>query len=135
MKKEKFAAIIMAAGLILTNCLSFAQTAEELLPKAIQLEEVKGDLDEAIKTYLLILNKYPDNREVCAEAMLHLGICYERLGLDQARQTYKDVISKYSEQAEKVAMARDRISRLDAYTAELLAQAEEYFKKGNELFK
>ena len=66
---------------------------------------------------------------------MHLGICYEKLGLDQARQTYRDVISKYSDQADKVAMAQDRISRLDAYTAELIAQAEEHFKKGNELFK
>jgi len=135
MKSRKTLTMIMGIGLILGFNNSFAQTAEELLPKAIQLEEVKGDLDEAIKTYQLILNKYPDNREVCAEAMLHLGMCYEKLGLDQARQTYRDVISKYSDQADKVAIARDRISRLDVYTAELIAQAEEYFKRGNELFK
>lgn len=125
----------MVLGLVLVNYHSFAQTAGELLPKAIQLEEVKGDLDNAIKTYQLILNKYPDNREVCAEALLHLGMCYEKLGLDQARQTYRDVISKYSEQADKVATARDRISRLDSYTSELIARAEEHLKKGNELFK
>jgi Tol biopolymer transport system component/TolA-binding protein len=135
MKTGKTLTIIMAIGLVLGSYNSYAQTAEELLPKAIQLEEVKGDLDEALKTYQLILNKYPDNREVCAEAMLHLGICYEKLGLDQARQTYRDVISKYSEQPDKVAMARDRISRLDAYTSELIAKAEQHLKKGNELFK
>jgi Tol biopolymer transport system component/TolA-binding protein len=135
MKSRKTLTIIMAIGLIWGNYHSFAQTAEEFLPKAIQLEEVKGDLDNAIKTYHLILNKYPDKREVCAEALLHLGICYEKLGLGQARQTYRDVISKYSEQTDKVAIARERILRLDAYTAELIAQAEEHFKKGNELFK
>jgi len=135
MKNRKTLTMIMAVGLILGSHHSFAQTAEQLLPKAIQLEEVKGDLDNAIKTYQLILNKFPDNREVCAEALLHLGICYEKLGLDQARQTYRDVISKYSEQADKVAMARNRISRLDAYTAELIAKAQQYLEKGNELFK
>jgi len=135
MKRRKTLTMIMALGLILGSYTSFAQKAEELLPKAIQLEEVKGDLDNAIKTYQLILNKFPDNREVSAEALLHLGMCYEKLGLNQARQTYRDVITKYSEQADKVAMARDRISRLDAYNTELIAKAEEYFKKGNELFK
>ena len=111
------------------------QQAQKLLSKAIYQEEINGKLDEAIKTYQTIVKQYPDNREVCAEAMLHLGICYEKLGLDQARQTYRDVISKYSEQADKVAMARDRISRLDAFTSELIAKAEEHFRKGNELFK
>lgn len=135
MKRGTTFTMIMAIGLTLTTYRTFAQTAEELLPKAIQLEEVKGDLDNAIKTYQLILNKFPDNREVCAEALLHLAMCYEKLGLDQARQTYRDVISKYSEQTDKVAVARNRISRLDAYTSELIAKAEEHFKQGNELFK
>jgi Tol biopolymer transport system component/TolA-binding protein len=135
MKSRKTLTMIMAISLILARYNSYAQTVEELLPKAIQLEEVKGDLDNAIKTYQLILNKYPDNREVCAEALLHLGICYEKLGLDQARQTYREVISKYPEQADKTAMARDRISHLDVYTAELIAKTEQYLRNGNELFK
>ena len=135
MKPSKALILIVVLSLILAGYNSFAQTAEELLPKAIQLEEVKGELYEAIETYRLILDKYPDNREVCAEALLHLGMCYEKLGLDQARQTYRQVISKYPEQEDKIALARERISRLDIYTAELHAKAEEHLKKGNELFK
>jgi len=135
MKRRKILTLIVVISLVLVSYHSFAQTAEELLPKAIQLEEVKGELYEAIETYRLILDEYPDNREVCAEALLHLGICYEKLGLDQARQTYRQVISKYPEQQDKTALARDRISRLDVYTAELLAKAEEHLTKGNELFK
>jgi Tol biopolymer transport system component/TolA-binding protein len=135
MKRSKAIILIVVLSLILAGYNSFAQTAEELLPKAIQLEEVKGELYEAIETYRLILDDYPDNREVCAEALLHLGMCYEKLGLNQARQTYRQVISKYPEQEDKIAMARERISRMDVYTAELLAKAEEHLKKGNELFK
>ncbi len=127
--------LIMVLSLTLALYNSYAQKAEELLPKAIQQEEVKGELYDAIKTYQLILDKYPDNREICAEALLHLGICYEKLGLDQARQTYQQVISKYPEQEDKVVMARDRIYRLNAYNAILLAEAEGHLKKGNELFK
>jgi len=135
MKRRKALILIVVLSLIMAGYNTFAQTAEELLPKAIQLEEVKGELHEAIETYRMILDEYPDNREVCAEALLHLGMCYEKLGLDQARQTYRQVISKYPEQQDKAALARERISRLDVYTAELLAKAEEHLKKGNELFK
>ena len=134
-KPRKTSAIIMVFSLMLPSYNSFAQTAEELLPKAIQQEEVKGELYEAIRTYQLIMDDYPDNREICAEALLHLGICYEKLGLDQARQTYRQVISKYPEQEDKTALARERIYKLDAYNSELMAKAEEYLKKGNELFK
>jgi hypothetical protein len=75
MKSGKILTMIMAISLMLWSHHTFAQTAEELLPKAIQLEEVKGDLDEAIKTYQLILNQYPDKRETCSEAFFGLACC------------------------------------------------------------
>lgn len=43
--------IILSISLFLGCYRSSAQTAEELLPKAIQLEEVKGELEEAIEIY------------------------------------------------------------------------------------
>jgi len=42
MNNRKTLTIIMAISMILGSYRSFAQTAEELFPKAIQLEEVKG---------------------------------------------------------------------------------------------
>jgi len=112
MKNRKTLTIIMAIGLILGTHHTFAQTAEELLPKAIQLEEVKGDLDNAIKTYQLILNKFPDIREVCAEALLRMGMCYEKMGNREAVKTYKRLVSNFPEQKNKVAIARERLARL-----------------------
>ena len=60
------------------------QQAGKLLSQAIYQEEVNGELDEAIKTYQLIVQQYPDNRKISAEALLHLGICYEKIGMPQA---------------------------------------------------
>lgn len=88
------------------------QQAEKLLSKAIYEEEVNGELDEAIKTYQLIVNQYPDNREVSAEALLHLGLCYEKLGNLKARQYYEKVINNYSDQPELVQLAQLRLSRM-----------------------
>lgn len=135
MKNRRITITALALSLILINYNSFAQRAEELLPKAIQLEEVKGDLYGAIKTYQQVIDQYPDNSKACAEALLHLAICYEKLGLEEARKTYREVITRYPDQADKVALARERIVKLDAFNSELLARAEQHFKNGNELYK
>ena len=85
------------------------QQAGKLLSKAIYQEEVNGELDEAIKTYRLIVQQYPDNRKVSAEALLHLGICYEKIGMPQAYDTYQDIIDKYAEQQDEVTLAKERL--------------------------
>jgi Tol biopolymer transport system component/TolA-binding protein len=106
-----------------------------LFEKALYAEEMKGDLVEAVKLYQQVLKENPGNRQASARALLHIGMCYEKLGSEQARQAYRDVISKYSEQAKEVSMARERITRLEAFTAELTREAEKHMKNGNELFK
>ena len=111
------------------------QQAQKLLSEAIYQEEVNGNLDAAMKAYQLIISDYPDQRNVSARALLRLGVCYEKLGSEQARQTYQDVISKYSDQLNEATMAKDRIARLEAYTAELAREAEKHLKAGNDLFK
>jgi Tol biopolymer transport system component/TolA-binding protein len=111
------------------------QQALTLLSEAIYQEEVDGDLGQAVRSYQFIISNYPDQRNVAARAMLHLGVCYEKLGSEQARQTYQDVISRYSDQADEVVRARERISRIEAYSAELRKEAEKHLRAGNELFK
>jgi Tol biopolymer transport system component len=89
------------------------QQAQKLLSEAIYQEEVKGDLDNAIKTYQLIINQYPGVRKVSAEAYFHMGICYEKLGKQDAMKAYQEVIRNYSEQKDIVAKARERLSKLE----------------------
>ena len=113
MKSKQVIPVIMAVCLLLVSYRSFAQTAEELLPKAIQLEEVKGDLDEAIKTYLIIVNDYPGERKIVAEAYYHLGMCYEKLGRQDARKAYQTVINNYGDQKDVVVLVRKRLSNLE----------------------
>jgi Tol biopolymer transport system component len=91
---------------------TFTQTAEELLPKAIQLEEVKGELEKALDIYQTIVREYPDNRPVAAQAYYHIGMCYEKLGREEAMKAYQQVIQNYGEQEEVVAKAQGRLSLL-----------------------
>src|SRR4030042_2381173 len=97
------------------------QQAQKLLSEAIYQEEVNGDLDKAIKTYQQILSQYPDNRKVSAEALLHLGMCYEKLGNQEAVKTYKRLVSNFPEQKNQVAIARERLSRLIQAAEKVLA--------------
>jgi Tol biopolymer transport system component len=89
------------------------QQAQKLLSEAVYQEEINGDLDEAIKIYRSVINQYPDNRNVCAEAYFHLGMSYEKLGRQDAMQAYREVIQYYGDQEDIVARARERLSRLE----------------------
>ena len=111
------------------------ETPDQLFEKAVYAEEVKGDLSEAVHLYQRVHEANPENRQLGARALLHLGLCYEKLGSEQASQTYRDVINKYSDQTSEVALARERISSLQMQLTELNYQAEEHIRAGNELFK
>jgi tetratricopeptide (TPR) repeat protein len=80
----------IAALFFITNTSLSQQTAEQLFEKALYMEEATGELEQAIDLFQQILEEFPDNREFAAKSLLHLGICYEKQGLKQARGTYQD---------------------------------------------
>lgn len=112
MNNRKTLAIIMVISLILVSYRSFAQTAEELLPKAIQLEEVKGELEKAIEVYQTIVTSFPENKAIAAKAQFHIGLCYEKLGLKEAQKAYRAVVNNYPDQQSEVTLAKERLSAL-----------------------
>ena len=69
--------------------------AEKLLREAIYQEEVKGNLEEAIKLYLEIVDKKSTNRTVTVEAIYRLGLTHEKLGNKKAKEYYEKVISSF----------------------------------------
>ncbi|MCX6226732.1 MAG: tetratricopeptide repeat protein [Bacteroidia bacterium] len=111
------------------------QTAGQRFEKALYLEEVNGKLQQAIDQYQLILKEYPANREIIAKTQLHLGICYEKLGLNQARENYQAVINQFPEQLSEVNIAKERLFRLDSFTSGTTLKAEQTFRQAGELFR
>jgi len=91
---------------------SIQQTAGELFEKALYVEEGHGDLQKAIALYQDIVKRFPDNREVAAKALLHIGLCFEKLGTAEAKKAFQRVIDNYPEQKNEVTIARERLSRL-----------------------
>jgi Tol biopolymer transport system component len=103
--------------LALTIDRSFAQTAEELYQKGIQLEEVKGELEKAIEMYNDVVKQSSTNKPLAAKALLHLGRCYEKLGKKEATKAYERIIKEFADQQEVVKEARARLSALISASA------------------
>ncbi len=108
---KKFVLIVLSFVLLPThNCV--AQSAEELFQKGVQLEEIKGDLEKAIKQYKSVVEKHAAEKSVAARALLHLGLCYEKLGNSDARKAYERIVREYPGQSGIVAEARARLAAL-----------------------
>ncbi|MGD2071840.1 MAG: tetratricopeptide repeat protein, partial [Gemmatimonadota bacterium] len=94
------------------------ETAEELYQAALYQEEVQGNLERALDQFARILVRFPESRAVGARAQLHIGLCYEKLGQQEARQAFRKVIEDFPEHAAEVALARDRLAEIDRALAE-----------------
>jgi Tol biopolymer transport system component len=93
------------------------QSAEELYEAAVFKKDVDGDLKGAIKLFEKILTEFPDRRAIAAKAQLQIGICSEKLGLEEARKAYQKVIDQYPDQAEVVRIAKQKLNLLNAAIA------------------
>jgi Tol biopolymer transport system component len=99
-----FTALIASAGL-------WSQNAEDLFQKALTLEREVGNLQEAIGLYEKAVETSRD-QVLAARAQLRIGICYEKLGMQQAQKAFQKVIDNYPLQLDEVREAKERISRL-----------------------
>ena len=112
-KKKKMSLVLFLTTIVLLILfvdLSSQQTAEELFEKALYMEEAQGDLQKAIELYEQILKQFPENREIAAKAQLHIGLCYEKLGLQEAPKAYQKVLDEFPEQKEAVKIAQEKLS-------------------------
>jgi len=127
-KKNLIMVILLLAGVsILFSSMIQQETAKELFEKALYLEETKGDLEKAIEVYKQVVKKFPDERATAANAQLHIGLCYEKLGLKEAPRAFQKVVDNFPDQAEVVKMAKEKLSILQKVKA-LVEKGEKGFK-------
>ena len=98
--------IMLAAGFLAAGLLTAQQTAGELFEKALYLDEGRGELQQAVDLYQKIIKDFSENREVAAKAVLHLGLCFEKMGQRQAKKHYQRVVDEFPEQTEAVKVAK-----------------------------
>ncbi len=116
MKKMKTSMILVLVALlgllVPARGAVLQQTAGELFEKALYVEEGQGDLQKAIGLYQDIVKRFPENREVASKALLHIGMCHEKLGSQEALKAYQRLIADYPGQKEEVALAKERLAGL-----------------------
>ncbi|MCJ7579502.1 MAG: tetratricopeptide repeat protein, partial [Candidatus Aminicenantes bacterium] len=89
-----------------------AKEAEVLYHRGVQLEEVKGELKEAIAVYEKLLKEFVDVRTIAAQALLRMGICYEKLGQKESQAAYQRILREFADQVGIVAQAQARLEAL-----------------------
>jgi Tol biopolymer transport system component len=101
-----------------------------LLRAAIEKEEVDGDLQGAIDMYKQIVVKHGDNRAIAAKAQLRIGLCYEKLGREQAglaQKAFETVVKDYPDQTEAVNLAKQKLNAF-LRSLEPVAKTDREFK-------
>jgi Tol biopolymer transport system component len=107
-----FLIAILGALLSLAGSTRQADEPGVLLRAAVEKEEVEGDLQGAIDMYKQIIAKHSGDYAIAAKAQLRIGFCYEKLGMQEARNAFQKVIENYPQQYEEVKAAKERISQL-----------------------
>jgi len=110
MKTKRMIAVVFILGLTLARSGAGQQSPDALYKAGLYEEEVSGNLQKAIGIYQDILKRFPDDREVAAQAQLHIGLCFEKLGTQEAEKAFQKVIDDYPEQSEAVKLAKEKLT-------------------------
>ena len=89
-----------------------AQEAEEMFRKGLVKEEGEGQLEEAIDIYNKIQENATAGRNLRAKALLHVALCYEKLGEEKATEVYRKLISDFADQEDLVEISRKKLSAI-----------------------
>ena len=108
---ERVTAIFLSCVLLTAGSLQ-ASNVEETYQAALTQEKGEGNLEEAIRLYKQVIEaheKGEGDEKMAARAQLRIGVCQEKLGLAQARQTYEAVRDKYPDQSQVEVEAEQRL--------------------------
>ncbi|NLH18142.1 MAG: hypothetical protein GX455_16320, partial [Phycisphaerae bacterium] len=116
--------VVVILGTIMPMCMAASKPVSVELREARYTEEMKGDLDQAIKLYEKIAFNAEADRGYIAEALFRLGSCYAKKGmLDKAQVQFQLVINQYADQAAFVARARKELATLQDKPDSVVTQA------------
>ncbi len=105
--------LILATFLIVGNIYPLiAQTPEQIYQKGLMKEEGEGALLDAIDFYNQVTDNSDADESLQAKALLRTGMCYEKLGKEEAVKAYQKLVSNFPGQKSEVAIAKERLSQL-----------------------
>ncbi len=110
---KKVLAILMTVICCVTSFSQNEKDAKILFHRGLHLEEVKGELEQAIAVYKQVVERFPEERTITAKALLHIGICWEKLGKKEAQKAYQRILREFADQQEVASEARARLAALE----------------------
>ena len=108
---ERVIAVLLSSALLTASGL-LASSVEETYQAALMQEKGEGDLKEAMRLYQQVIEaheKGEGDESLAARAQLRIGMCQEKMGLAQARQTYEAVRDQYPDQSQAKEEATQRL--------------------------
>ena len=116
MKRHPLLLFLALAVLLHTVCTSesLAQDAEKTFNQGLVKEEGEGSLQEAIDLYSRVADDPSAERSIRARALLHVGICYEKLGETNAEAAYRKLIKDFSDQKDVATIGRRKLANLES---------------------
>lgn len=122
MKKIVLTAVLVTAFIAVNVHPSHAQSPEQVYQKGLMKEEGEGSLQEAISLFNKVADNIKAGQSLRAKALLHTGMCYEKMGNKEATKAYQRLVNSFPSQKSEVAVARERLARL-LPVAEKVAEA------------
>ena len=107
----KLLALLVILGTGITTP-SYSQKPEQLFQQGLIKEEGEGSLQEAIDIYKKVVENQDADKSLQAKALLRVGLCYEKLGMNEATKAYQQLVNNFPGQKSEVAIARERLSQL-----------------------
>ncbi len=124
--KSLWIILIFLATIIVADInTSSAQNPGQVYEKGLIQEEGEGNLEAAIRLYAQIADNSNADPSLRAKALLHIGMCYEKMGTEEAIKTYQRLVDNYPAQKGEVAIARERLSYLIPVAEKPLQKNEE----------
>jgi Tol biopolymer transport system component len=110
--------VLFMACLLGLTLIVYSQNASALFEQGLMKENAEGDLPGAITLFTRVIEDRTADPSVQAKAQLHIGMCYEKLGQNEARAAYERVLNEYPQQLEEVKLARERLAVLSKVSDE-----------------
>ncbi|MDH4270721.1 MAG: hypothetical protein OEW18_01960, partial [Candidatus Aminicenantes bacterium] len=88
-----------------------------LFERAVFLLETRILPIDAIPIFQEIINRHSSDRYYAARAQLYLGLCYKRIGSDEASPAFREVVKNFADQGEVVKIAAAELAHLNIHEA------------------
>jgi nitrous oxidase accessory protein NosD len=113
MKNRKMILFLIFAGVLFFTFTCFAELYYRMLfERGVFVMEEVTDPGYVMPIFQEIVRRHPYDRYYAARSQFYIGLCYKRMGSDQAFQVFQEVITNFPDQVDVVQAAEAELASL-----------------------